>query len=526
MLRHKGHLAEPLFIAVIFAIVFFVNLPLSKYLLLSPDACVYLDAGKNIFSGKGPVCSFNFYNYWPGKYYPLLPYTHPIYPLIAGFIWIFYGLKAVIDFNIFLLAVNSVLLFIMIRLKVKDRISAFLIVMIISFSKNMIFPSIYPWSEELHLTFILIGLLVYLKYNNIALASAIFTFGVFIRVAGLANLLALIPIVLLLRKKPDAAIKDIRAIAIIALIFIIPYEAFCFLKYGFLWPQYSMATMIWANSVRVGTELYSYATPTMDMDRVLINLENILGSIHNNFAMLIKSIGFLLPFFILSILAFAYGQIKKNVDKFYIVIMTQGIVVLFTNYLSPQNVVNPTNFLDALRYSMMPVALVSVAALSYIYEKLEDENQDMARGFIRRSVFWVLIFTLIIQVNNYMDYRKQLDESAKIEEVNNGMDRKKAYEWVKDNTAEGDIIASDDSCYGVLMDRPYVNLPLGMAITEDNVLSFLSIYRPKYSVVLYSESLKSIFRSIGSNEVYNDGNFSIFSTPPVDYVYLSNSLDE
>jgi len=199
--------------------------------------------------------------------------------------------------------------------------------------------------------------------------------------------------------------------------------------------------------------------------------------------------------------------------------MTQGIVVLFTNYLSPQNVVNPTNFLDALRYSMMPVALVSVAALSYIYEKLEDENQDMARGFIRRSVFWVLIFTLIIQVNNYMDYRKQLDESAKIEEVNNGMDRKKAYEWVKDNTAEGDIIASDDSCYGVLMDRPYVNLPLGMAITEDNVLSFLSIYRPKYSVVLYSESLKSIFRSIGSNEVYNDGNFSIFSTPPVDYVY-------
>jgi hypothetical protein len=115
---------DSLLTLLLFLTICFASLPFSDEELLSPDASGYLDMGRNLFSGKGPVISYNLYQFWQGKYYPFLPYTHPIFPIVAWLILTWGGVRAVIDFNIVLLAVNCVMLYKIVRLYA-DYLSGF-----------------------------------------------------------------------------------------------------------------------------------------------------------------------------------------------------------------------------------------------------------------------------------------------------------------------------------------------------------------------------------------------------------------
>ena len=71
----------------------------------------------------------------------------PLYPVAAGLVFRLLGLKAVIGFNILLLALNFVLVYKLLRLAA-DTITSFLAVLLVSFSGNIVFTAIFPWTEQ------------------------------------------------------------------------------------------------------------------------------------------------------------------------------------------------------------------------------------------------------------------------------------------------------------------------------------------------------------------------------------------
>ena len=129
---------------------------------LSPDACLYLDIGKNFWAGKGFITTFNFYQYFNTANYDAAAFMQPVFPFLIGF---FYKLTNSIIFadlvNTLLCCLNIALVYFL--LSSFSRLSRIFICLIISVNYSVFLTSLFAWTEQLHLFFFLASLFFFIR---------------------------------------------------------------------------------------------------------------------------------------------------------------------------------------------------------------------------------------------------------------------------------------------------------------------------------------------------------------------------
>jgi len=487
-----------LFPSFLFLIVFFLNLPLAKLQLMSPDASGYLDMGKNLFTGKGAISSFNLYQFWNGKYHPFLPYMQPIYPIVAGLIWILLNLKAVIGFNILLLGINCIFLYKIFRIKT-DYITSFFITLFFVFSQILVLPSIFPWTEHLHLFFLLSIIFLYLRYEKSKFFIGILLgLSCLIRTASFYNVFAFGIALILLNGFSKKSFKEYGTILSGFLISYGLYEIFCYFKYKSFYPEYLICAKTYRAAEIYEGAFYKNSFPVLNMPSLKIEKQIIYANTKKHFIDFIKNFGYMK--FVLGIapLYFIYDIWKKKTHLVSIFFL-QGIFVILGYTLSlywlPE--------IESTRYSLIPfITLVSIGLISIREILIPLIFKKVKKLFSIIFVLFILPF-LCLNIKQYFSFRnfyqniyspvyiRQIDPYRK--------ERFEMYEWIKTNTEKDVLIASDFLRDAFLFERPFVSLPSGKALNVKNMIDFLKIYSPDY-ILTYNESLINFLKSIGFKE--------------------------
>ena len=157
--------------AIVFLVAVAAKIIPSSLERLTADSCIYMDIGRNLFSGKGFSISYNLYQFWANTpYYPAAPLFPPLFPFLVGIIWkMFHSLEATILLNVFLAAINSVLIYYLLLIVYKDitdsaRIS-FWTAVLLSICAPMQQTSMFAWTEQLSLLFLLVAVMLLMENN-------------------------------------------------------------------------------------------------------------------------------------------------------------------------------------------------------------------------------------------------------------------------------------------------------------------------------------------------------------------------
>lgn len=504
--RHKD-LSPWLIPAAVFFIILFVNLPLANTELMSPDASGYLDMGRNLFSGKGMVISYNLYQFWPGKYHPMLPYMQPLYSIVAGLLLFLFNLKAVIGFNILLLAINCVLLYKIIRINF-GFIESALISLIIGFSTNLVFSSIYPWTEQLHLLTLLLALYMYIRYEKASFAVGVMlAISCLVRAAGIYNVIAFGFGALAAKGFSRDAFKGYLHLAAGFLSIFITYEAACYLFYRAVYPQYLLPSKIYRAAELIPGAFYKDAIPVLnlpplaiDTRTALVNMYKHVNDIMNNFGNF-KFVWLAAPVFLLY-------EVFRRRDPFFAGFVFQGVgvTILYAWSFSwlPE--------IEALRYSLIPFAMLVSAGLLYIKQLLENfVLPGQGKKYIGYAFTALLVIMLGMEIKSYAPFRHYYKDVYPSENAGYLQARNEMYIWIRENTDRDALLASYFLGDIFLCYRPFVSMPSGKAATEQNIRNYMDIYKPDYVLLDTRDApLSQLLSVIGFIEKKRSGSMVLF----------------
>lgn len=502
----QGKYIDFLLISVLFLIIFLTNLPLANTELMQPDGSGYLDMGRNLFSSKGAVISYNLNQYWPGKYYPFLPYIQPLYGIIAGLIWLLFGLKAVIGFNILLLAINCVLLYKIIKLY-SDSVTSFLIALFIGFSKDIIFPAIAPLTEHLHLFFLLLSIFIYLRYKNTHfLVGILLAISCLVRASSFYNVLAFVIAIVILKGFSKAALKEYFKLTFGFLIIILSYEMFCYIKYGVFYPEYLVAAKIYRSAEIYSGAFYTDGIPVLNMPPLKLGMDVIIVNIRNNFLGFIEVFRHIKFVLFLAPLYFIFDLIKRR-TPLLIIFFFQGACVLLGYTLSQ----TWSPIYEFSRFSVIPIiTLGSIGFLSlkeivsrFFSKTVEKRFPAIFIIIISIFLYFGIIF-LYFGIKDYLLFRNHWRNIYPQEVMAYRENRDEVYEWIRTNTSKDALIASDFLADSFLFERPFISLPPGKALIAKNMNDFLKIYRPEY-VLTSNKAVVNYLKNMGLKEKKRSG---------------------
>jgi hypothetical protein len=468
-----------LFMPAILLLTFFLHIALAGNMLLSPDASGYLDMGRNLFTGKGAVTSYNIYEFWPGKYYPFLPYMPPLYPVVAGLLLFLFNLKAVIGFNILLFSLNCSLLYMILRLVSPGWVS-FLITMFMAFSVALINTATYPWTEQLHLFFVLLAIFIYLKNKKASFGvGVILAVSCLVRAAGVYNFIALMASLVMIRGFSRDALREYARVIIGFAGVLLCYELFCYIKYGVFYPQYLGPAKIYTAIKIFPGAFYNNTLPVLNMPP----LHQGLGVVLSNFVKHI--IDFVIAFkdakFLLLIVpvCIAYELIRRK-NPLFIVFFCQGAAVMLSYSLSFAWYPEP---IEVRRYALIPVVMLVSIGFLYIREVFLKLTPVRMKA-LPPALFIAAISPFIIaNIVEYIPHRKYCVHDYFVAGADYNKKRNEMDEWIKTNTDSNALIASDKGRDVFLFNRPFVSLPPGEALTLKNYVYFMGIYNPEYVLI-------------------------------------------
>lgn len=483
-----------LFIALIFIIIFFVNIPLSNLELISPDASGYLDMGRNLFSKKGAVISYNLYQFYPGRYYPFLPYMQFGYAIVAGLIWSLFNLKAVIGFNILLLAVNCILIYKILLIVTAHYTSSFLIALFMGLSRNLVYSSIFPWTEHLHLFLLLLVIFIFLRYDkDYLLQGALLAVSCFIRISGLYNVLAFGIALVVLKGFSKKTLKIYIKLASGFITVFLLYEIFCYIKYGVFYPQYLSASVTYRASEIYPGAFYKKELPILNMPP----LKQFAKAVFPKFFFLhilnfINTFGFMKFLFILTPLYAINDSLRRKPTPAVVILFFQGLFVIIGYSLSlwwlPE--------IETFRHSLIPFigfGLIAFLSMKEIFEKILKIKLK-----VRFPILFVITISvfLYVEIKSYLPFRNYWINIYPQQYYTYKRFRDEIYDWVKNNTEKDTLIASNFLQDSFLLQRPFVSLPSGNALTAKNMVDYLNIYKPEY-IITDNERLVSFLKQIG-----------------------------
>ena len=468
---------------LIFLSIIYLNLPLANNELMSHDTSCYLDMGRNFFLRKEAVISYNCYNFWPGKFYPFLPYMPPLYPIVAGFIWyLSNSIKVVIAFNIVLLAFNCVLLYKIIRTKL-DCLSSFLVVLYISFSHNLIYTAIWPLTEQLHLLFLLLSILIYINNQKTSfIVGILFALSCLVRVASFFNVIGFLIAITIAKGSFRESMKDYFKFVSGFLIIFLIYEIVCYTKYGSFYPQYPLATKNSYASTCWPGATYKNSIPALCIHMPSLPTTVILSNMLRNLKVFSNELLPIIKFGSVSIiLCFIFGFYKKEGLLFFIFLF-QGLAVIVGYVVSYYFL---SQGFSADSYAIIPLitfACIMFFSMRKIIDKLAIGN---LRGFSKIAFAVCISAFLALEMPRYKRFMNEYTICRPKSDVTIifKQKREQVYPWIRENTKENDLIAGNLIADAFLLHRPVVALYAGAYPTEENLRAFLEVYKPTYVLI-------------------------------------------
>jgi len=461
-----------------FILLFFITfsirfIPALSKSFLSPDACLYLNMGKNFFEGRGFVITYNFSHFWKTLSYPAALFIHPLYSFFAGFVFfLFKSLKMVTFLNIFIAYLNLILIFYLFPFSKRVR---YFICILASFNYTFFYTSLFPWTEQLHLSFLLVSFYFLKKFSQKRYSYLPFIIGVIMGIATLvrvANVFNIVGYILIFLFFFSPKLKNIFLFILGVTVIMLPYELFCFLNYGEFYPQYLKAPF--------GHAIIYGGYYTEDVHPLHSNLKlTLLGFIYILFATSLPKIktffsilheylgGFL---WLGGIGIYEFFRRKKTFPSEVISVFLVGAVNLifysFSLWWDPN--------IEYYRYIIIPYITFLV---SFIF--LIDRILILDKKF--KNFFIVVVFFILFLNSGYGRIKTNYLCIIKHKEIHNEQMRiKKILNWLNQHTKPYDVVATPEFYHAFPLDCVIVAFPQGRVMTKKNMNKFLEIYRPKY----------------------------------------------
>lgn len=484
-----------LLMLVLVAAVFLPLLPLSQAQMLSPDASVYLDAGRSLFAGRGLVSSFNLYQYWSGKTHPFLPYMHPIYPVFAGAIFALAGLPAVIAANLLLFGVNIALVYLL-ATRITDRITAFAIALVLGFTSGFAYSAFFPWTEPLHLTALLVTLLLYARPGvPRAAIGGLLAIGWLIRAASLFPAVALLAAIAVSQgPRTRRAWVDVAKVTAGFLAVALPYELVCLVRWGALYPEYFSQSKIWTIAMTGGGGEYARTAPMLRFaDAPRIPAPVLAGGMLAHVLEFLRTLGVLAPLALIAPLALLGPRRREPV---FTALVLQGALSIVAHSASMAWMKR----LEAERYAVVSFATLvpaGIATLRRLAARLLGEGETR----FRLGSGAALVILGVIIGGTWLPFVRFYEEEYPRRNQRYAAARDDLYAWVRANTRSDALVGSELLQDAFLLERPVVSMPSvrDPAIDAKRLDGFLTVYAPE-AVITRTPPLEALLSARGYRE--------------------------
>ena len=488
------------FLAIIVFVVAVSTKILPSFLeRLTADSCTYLDIGRNLFSGKGFSISYNLYQYWANTpYYPAAPLYPPLFPFLAGIIWnMFHSLTATILLNVFLAGINSVLFYYLLRIVYKDNGELadmpFWTALLLSIGAPMQQTSMFAWTEQLSLLFLLVAVTLFIKdYSLKALRlitiGILFGLGFLTRVDMVFCFAAISLFLIVQRGIGRESIRACLCLLVGFLLIALPYELLCIVKYKLLYPAYVKVNSVgYMKAVLLGGSydvakipvLQSQSLAWADKKIMLMQIPHIL----NLFVVdLIRTFNFLVCFLIYRV----YVIVRRNYFKERI-FLALGIVSLLIHslFLSYQP---RFNYIDIIRFGLVHFLFFFILAMAGFYDFCLYLGKYFQRHY--RKLFYAGLFIIAFSVGRFaIDIQQDYFGSYRFTRLQNNA-RDTFFGWVRGRTSEHEVVAIAGNLIQETfpLSRPIVSVPAGAFLNPKNMSAFFSIYKPSFVIMDISDA--------------------------------------
>lgn len=418
------------------------------------------------------MTSFNVYQYWPGIFYPVLPFIHAGLSLVLAAIYLFFpSVKALIMSNFLVAFLNSYLIFLIAKKLYQNRAIAYWAAFLIAATVSMEITVLRILTEQLSLLVILTAIWVFigdegLSRKKLNLTGFLLAIGVFIRSASIIYPLAFVLALLLGKGGSKNKAKEAFLILAWPLAIIAGYEFFIYLRFNTFFPQYPQAFKNYYLAVTTGGQFF----PQTPVVRPVVADLNINYSSVN-----ITEMGRVVFCILRALIIFSFFRFfnilkEKNRGElllFWLLVLQVSSTIFFYPYMR-------IGEFQWTRFLLLPV----IALVVFGIKALKDFSQKF---FPRAKFFFFHSFLSVIFLSNFYQSYKVVEfywqEEKKGEKAT---ELTSALGWVKKNTKESDLIAvSEYIIGGVYLERPLVALPLYNALNQKNLEDFMNIYKPR-----------------------------------------------
>jgi len=478
--------------------LFFLNFAYLK--LNTADSSLYLSTAENIANHKGFIVSYNLCQSFNTLYHPVLPYYQPLYPFFSSLFINHGGIVKIIQINIFLFALNAVLVFYIIQNLIPTRFNVLFIFFLV-FSSNFFISALYPWTEQFHFFCFIITFILFLKYTKSP--KCLYWLGLLngvlmlVRVAHLYNFLGFLPVLFIgkdsLRQKFDRAFFFVGG-------FILAYglyQLFCFVSYHVFYPEYARPGVSYGMARLTDGIIYN-------PDKVGIQIS--LGPFFSlkNFLCIgghLRDLYFQMPFFLWPAFVYYFLPTNKRQDGgLGTLCFSQSIFTVLgyslTFYWMPYH-------FESLRYSLIPYVLISLAGWYCLYQGLSFLKFP-AKKLIGGLVLLSLLYP---QVNKFIAFKSDLLKHP-LWKRPYYKDLLGSYDWIDKNLPKEILVASNEDQQGFFLHRPFISTPPGKSFNCTNLALYNSLYAPDYYLLSLAVTDKC-FTSIPHTTIFSNKTFRI-----------------
>ncbi len=201
---------------------------LSSKHLVTADVNLYYDIGRNLLSLK-PYCSFDIYATSPEAYFPALPFTAPLWPLVAGISIRLLGTYGPWMINPLLL-LASAFVFYRIAHRFLAHEQALMATALAFTSLPILLIAMYPWTETLGLL-----LLLLIVHQVLSGARPLHT-GLLLALEGLTRPHYLLP-ALIITAIWSKRKRDLLTALLTSAVLLLTYEGVCLVLWKLPYPS-------------------------------------------------------------------------------------------------------------------------------------------------------------------------------------------------------------------------------------------------------------------------------------------------
>jgi hypothetical protein len=453
----------------------------------SSDTFLYLDIAKNILAGRGPVVSFNVYQYWTGIFYPATVFIHTGFSYILAFLYALSpSITSLILFNFVIVFFNLWLIFLIAKRLYKDEALGVWAALIIASSVSVEITCLRLLTEQVSLMATLFAAHIFIADGVSARRKAItvgilLSIGIFLRSSSVIYPLAFFAAALCLdargRDSRGQGVRGLDARLKIKLSAALPYllwplcagalyEAAVYWKFHSFFPQYPAAFKNYylANFSSGGSfTMINLA----EMSKVLFCILRVLiiFAIFRMYKILKANV----------VSEVSVANEKKQAIFLWLAVLQMAATVLFYPYMR-------IGEFQWTRFLLFPVVCLLLLAV--------DELKSFCFRFFPRTR--ILLFHSILAIV----FLSNLYQSARVleaywQEAKTGIKVRELTalaRWVRENTNDHDLVAvSEYIIGGVYLDRPTVVLPGYNTLTDNKLSVFIKIYKPQ--TVIFENTL-------------------------------------